>query len=236
MLTHGYSNWNGMLLSEQTGMLEPLCANEAVHEELYSLNELRKKGMLGTEAQNLEDGNYLVYVGNGLFRDQFADAIVKVQGYAPMYSALSCTSGVVDNSQKKEEALQFLTLMYTDHEIGNLIIYGIEGRDYRLTDGEVELLADSEGNMRIESTMLYPLVTGISETQFHYFTESAYPSKVIGYAIEDAKMIEAGQFWQLKYEEVCDRLIMAEDFEQCYLEVENELREKRFFRIFAIRY
>lgn len=46
--------------------------------------------------------------------------------------------GIASWSENQENALHFLTLLYTDPDIANLIQYGIQGEDYVLTEGKAE--------------------------------------------------------------------------------------------------
>lgn len=46
-------------------------------------------------------------------------------------------NGITSWSKNQDYAFDFLTLLYTDNEIANLVSYGIEGRDYKLDNGRV---------------------------------------------------------------------------------------------------
>ena len=50
------------------------------------------------------------------------------------YPAETATA-IASWSQNKEMAFDFLTRLYTDPDIANLIQYGVEGEDYHLEDG-----------------------------------------------------------------------------------------------------
>lgn len=50
-------------------------------------------------------------------------------------SSLSLTIGVCDKSEQKEEAFQLLSVLRTDDELANLLIWGEENTTYTLTDG-----------------------------------------------------------------------------------------------------
>jgi hypothetical protein len=53
--------------------------------------------------------------------------------------------GVPVTSEEPEAAVAFMNLMFTNKEIENLFVYGIEGRDYELNeDGEACLLPDTK--------------------------------------------------------------------------------------------
>lgn len=51
---------------------------------------------------------------------------------------------VPTTSEHPEAAVAFMNLMYTNAEIENLFVYGIEGRDYEVVDGEAVLSADAQ--------------------------------------------------------------------------------------------
>lgn len=52
--------------------------------------------------------------------------------------------GVPVNSEEPEAAVAFMNLMYTNSEIENLFVYGIEGRDYELNDAGEACLLDTK--------------------------------------------------------------------------------------------
>jgi putative aldouronate transport system substrate-binding protein len=53
--------------------------------------------------------------------------------------------GVPVNSEEPEAAVAFMNLMYTNPDIENLFVYGIEGRDYEVNEeGEAQLLETKE--------------------------------------------------------------------------------------------
>ena len=52
--------------------------------------------------------------------------------------------GVPVNSEEPEAAVAFMNLMYTNPEIENLFVYGIEGRDYELNDAGEACLLDTK--------------------------------------------------------------------------------------------
>ena len=75
------------------------------------------------------------------------DVICKRYVDVPIQTANGCNWGwaVSVNSEEPEAAVAFMNLMYTNQEIENLFVYGIEGRDYELNDaGEAVLLEGRE--------------------------------------------------------------------------------------------
>ena len=54
--------------------------------------------------------------------------------------------GVPHNSTEPEAAVKFLNLMVTDPRIENLLVWGIEGRDYQVTDGVAGFVEGQDAN------------------------------------------------------------------------------------------
>lgn len=54
-----------------------------------------------------------------------------------MVSNISVTTGICASSEHPEEAMELLSLLYTDAEYANLLLLGMEGTDYQLLDGVV---------------------------------------------------------------------------------------------------
>ncbi len=68
----------------------------------------------------------------------------------------SGSTGVNKISKKKSEALQLLSLLYTDSKYANLLIHGKKGKTYQLKNGYVY---DMEGNVKSEYSEIF--ITGI---------------------------------------------------------------------------
>ena len=72
------------------------------------------------------EGNQIIT--DTLFVPQGADRVNAL--YTP-----TCVSAAIPSwSQKKEDALDFLTLLFADPDVANLVAYGVEQRDYTLDD------------------------------------------------------------------------------------------------------
>ena len=81
------------------------------------------------------------------FIDRYGNPIITDTLFIPMgvdkintfYTPTAVSAVIPSWSQKKEEALDFLTLLFTDPDVANLVAYGVENRDYTLDDkGRVE--------------------------------------------------------------------------------------------------
>ena len=67
---------------------------------------------------------------------------------APL-STTSCIKfawAVPVTATEPEAAIEFMNLMYTDSRIENLLVWGIEGRDYQVTDGVAGFMDGQDAN------------------------------------------------------------------------------------------
>ena len=72
------------------------------------------------------------------------------------FTRTSGSTGVNKISKKKNEALQLLSLLYTDSKYANLLIHGKKGKTYQLKNGYAY---DMEGNVKSEYAEIF--ITGI---------------------------------------------------------------------------
>ena len=88
------------------------------------------------------------------FRDRSGDAITTLTVFVPVginsitcfYTPMGAVTVIPSWSQKKEDALDFLTLLYTDPDVANLVAFGVENRDYSLDNkGRVEKRLEGSG-------------------------------------------------------------------------------------------
>lgn len=139
----------GVFFDLKTGAVENPYQNVAFCQCLRELNGLYKKGYLNiykTDKQEEEvtNGNFVVWLGWRYddFYEKMKDTVITVPLPVVMPNALSCTNGISKNAKNKEAALELLTLLYTEEEYANLLLYGKEGEDYQVVDGYV---CDTEG-------------------------------------------------------------------------------------------
>ena len=79
------------------------------------------------------EANYSAQWGTECFAVKFADGMVKTS------QPSSLGVGVPITSEDPEAACKFINLLYTNSELMNYLIWGIEGDDYTLEDGLVKL-------------------------------------------------------------------------------------------------
>jgi putative aldouronate transport system substrate-binding protein len=86
------------------------------------------------------------------------------QPYLGTSSVNALTHVVASTSKNPEEALKFINLLFTDKEVINLVIYGIEGRDYVKTDADHVKYPDGQDGSTVPYTA--QLSCGIVGNQF----------------------------------------------------------------------
>ena len=105
-----------------------------------------------TAAELMSTGNYFCYIASYSYPEEDTAASISAQaGNFPLGAKIvgsafldttainALTWCVSSTSDVKEAALKFLNLTFSDKEIVNLLIYGIEGRDYvQVGDGTVK--------------------------------------------------------------------------------------------------
>ena len=137
----------------------PLTDDEFV-KFVKTIREYKDKGWLrNIKKKNIEniismqDGEFLFYCGSfvpGVVNLAAGDRIVLTNYDNDMYEVVTGTTsvflkglrecnvtGVASWTEYKEEALKLLTLMQTEEKLVNLLMWGIDGEDYRYIDREV---------------------------------------------------------------------------------------------------
>ena len=79
--------------------------------------------------------------------------------------------GVPHNSTEPEAAVKFLNLMVTDPRIENLLVWGIEGRDYQVTDGVAGFVEGQDAN-----TVAYQVADFMFGNQFLAYPWDGQPA------------------------------------------------------------
>lgn len=141
---------DGVLINLATGKVENPYQNVEFCQCLRLLNRLCRKNYLNIyksekQTEVVTSGKFAVWIGweyDELY-DSMKDKVITVPLPFIMPNALSCTSGISQNSFNKDAALQLLTLLYTEETYANLLVFGKEGEDYQLLDGYVQ---DMQGN------------------------------------------------------------------------------------------
>ncbi|MEX1377262.1 MAG: ABC transporter substrate-binding protein [Eubacteriales bacterium] len=153
-LTDNYYEPKGVLMNDQLTVVDYYASDEFA--DLCSLartwytNDLVMKDAAttsSTAAELMSAGNYFGYIASYSYPEEDTAASLEAQcgGYdlgAKMIgsafldtTAINALTWMVSStSDVPESALKFLNLTFTDQEVINLIIYGLEGRDYVKND------------------------------------------------------------------------------------------------------
>lgn len=88
----------------------------------------------------LKKGDFFVFIGRKSELSDINADLILYEKPAYIQTILSGNTGITANSKNKEEAFQLLSLAYTDEELANLLVYGVDGVDYKLEDGKAYTL------------------------------------------------------------------------------------------------
>ncbi len=95
----------------------------------------------------LNNGNFFMYAAGdaeyitskGVGTETFTYQIEPIY----IHSLLTATTGIPTKSEHKDEAFQLLSLVHTDNELANILVYGEEGVDFKLEDGVAKTMDGS---------------------------------------------------------------------------------------------
>lgn len=157
---------------------------------------------------------------------------------------LSTLNAVSATSEHPEEALKFLDLLYSDPEVFNALIYGIEGKHYnKVGENRVELIENSRyvissgwefGNQF--NQWLMPTQADDLWEQTKQCNESATKSAAYGFAFDHASVRTELANCRAVYEEYWMALLLGlfgEDSEEAYQEFLDKLEAAGASRIIA---
>lgn len=146
----GYDYRAGTFVSLETGDVYDPFETEEFRTYLTQMNRLYKDGIYkdtpaGGEEVLESEMNFGVWISTTETIDHMSGDVISVQIPFAYVGLLNITNGICENSPKKEQALELLTLLYTNPEYANLLILGEEGEDYVLTDDGFVDTAASDG-------------------------------------------------------------------------------------------
>lgn len=136
-------------------------ASEAFINHRKAMNELYKQGFFREDVATVVDNSadmkanrYAMYITSGKPGGDVEYSAKQGEEYVMLYlndgPYLASTAGIPTmtainyNSENPEAALKLYTVMWTDPEIFNMMLFGIEGEHYnKVAENRVELIADS---------------------------------------------------------------------------------------------
>lgn len=118
-----------------------------------------------TSQELMSSGNYFCFTASYSYPEEDTAASLQAQcgnfplgakiigdAYVSTADVNAITWMIASNTEVPEAALKFLNLTYTDEDIVNLLIYGIEGRDYVLTDDGYATYPEGEDSTTVPYT------------------------------------------------------------------------------------
>lgn len=124
------------------GVLSDYYKSKYINYDLSFLIEVsyNDEEIIDYVANYLNKGNFFVYIGRKSELSDINSDLILYEKPAYIQTILSGDTGITANSKNKEEAFQLLSLAYTDEELANLLVYGVEGIDYKLENGKAYTL------------------------------------------------------------------------------------------------
>lgn len=179
-----YPAWACDVLSDDLGVLENALSDSTEVVNLYDTDSFKEycswvykwaqEGIMVPDAVNTTEG-YDEYFNSGIGFGTFTSfkagfeaedtrkcgteiVVVQMENGAPhsTTSMVNASWCIANNSKNPEKAMQMLNLMYTNSEISNLLINGIEGRHWQFADEENGIITYADGVDA--STTDYPVV------------------------------------------------------------------------------
>ena len=158
----GYVYENGVVTDIKTGVVSCPFETSEIVEYLKLLHKLYQEKKLGAldDGENSQISSMKFAVWMGYTRDEVFERVKDntkiVQLPYLFFTRTSGSTGVNKISKKKNEAIQLLSLLYTDSKYANLLIHGKKGKTYQLKNGYAY---DMEGNVKSEYAETF--ITGI---------------------------------------------------------------------------
>lgn len=161
-----FPTWSSDVMGDSLGVLENCLTDDTTVVNLYETDTFREycemmyrwvqEGLMMPDGANTDE-SYATYIGSGVGFGTFtpikagfeaeetrkcgveiaAVELYEAHSTTTMVNAAWCIAG---NSEQPEKAMQMLNLMYTNPEIANLFVNGIEGRNYEIVDEDNHII------------------------------------------------------------------------------------------------
>lgn len=166
-----FPTWSCDVMSDSLGVLENCLEDSTEVVNLYETETFKnycdmmyrwvQEGIMMPDGANTDEG-YEVYIGSGIGFGTFCPikagfeaeetrkcgtemAVVELYGAHSTTSMVNASWCIAGNSEKPEKAMQVLNLMYTNPDVANLMINGIEGKHYQFVDEEQGIITYADG-------------------------------------------------------------------------------------------
>ncbi len=146
---------------ESAGFLNVIDSIKAMMQEDYFGEELAYYNMGDSEEiekyeERIEALQFSVWAGRGFseLREEIIEHAYIVQMPYALVSRVSGSTGISSNAPHADEALELLTLIYTNEKYSNLLIWGQENTDYTLENGIGKPLTDLAKGVFVKEFLL----------------------------------------------------------------------------------
>lgn len=178
----------GIRYGDDTCEVVNIYANPDADIRYQTAREWMEKGYIRSDALSCTDeanyngkpeGNlfwdevYSPYVAETLSKQYGNEIITIPYDMEPYigYKALAGGTSIMESSKYKEQAMQVLNLLQTDKELFNLLVFGIEGTDYKKIDeNRIETSYDSSPTAN-DSYGLYKWIVGNTSLAYNIQSE-----------------------------------------------------------------
>ncbi len=137
--------------------------------------------------QNNMDNRYATYDENGVYYMRLSES------YRLNNSALGSAYSVISYTENVEACMQFMDALYSNTELADLWLYGIEGVNYtRLEDGSCQKIADSGYSYdtwcssNVMTVSLQDTDSKDKKEQYAAFNDNAVDSILLGFDFDDS--------------------------------------------------
>lgn len=242
--TLGYQSRWGVFINLETGKVYNPYEVPEYEQLLYWLHSMKEKKVaympktLEERQKIAENGKFAVWIAaicDQTFENVRDNSFLVHMPYA-FRNSVSMTNAVSKNAEHKEQALQLLTLLYTNAEYANLLIYGEENVDYQVADGYVKGTGDNASRMSAQKFMTglynrllphqedyYP-VNRIETKNDIYNSPARLENSILGFKPDfsgfDEKMMNLDVLVEWKY-----RLWADDNFEELFAETKKLYEE-----------
>ena len=166
-----FPTWSCDVLSDKLGVLENCLTDSTQVVNLYDTAAFKEycsyiykwaqEGLMMPDGANTDEG-YETYISSGVGFGTFTPikagfeaeetrkcgvdmAVVQLYGAHSTTSMVNACWCIAGNSEKPEKAMQMLNLMYTNSDIANLLINGLEGVNYKFVDETNKIIDYADG-------------------------------------------------------------------------------------------
>ena len=147
----GYYQRFGAYFNAETGEVSSPFDCKELHQFLEMLNAFQKAGCVPKECSlrsispndkikkkiERKEFSILLTTQTDTIEAMKEDVTITTLDFSPNFARVGGTNGICAKSENAEAAMELLTLLHTQDEYAHLLLYGEEGKDYKIEDGKI---------------------------------------------------------------------------------------------------